>query len=542
MYNMKKFAIFNATQQQLKKQISKSNSTRHHIPSPFLFLQRRHFSNPNILASNEIDTPEEGAEKIKLSNSLKGKSQKLPTLDIPLDGIPDLVPASNLDAPKTNITTLENGLRVVTEETYGQCSTIGFLITAGSRFETPGHNDGVSHVLEQLAFKSTEKRTHAEIVREIEDLGIHPSLVVGREEFLYQMDVMRENVEDTLELLSDVVQNPVFDEEEMNEAKEITGLILGEMDMPQFIVHEELVTTAFGKDTPIGQPLLCDMNALPNISSKTVKDFVNGHFCAENMILGIAGMEHDEAVALAKKYFSNIPEKSSISNMDEFRKLQTKPSNYKGGLKLINVPDLPFTHVSVAFDSGHGWHGDDVIPACVLHSLLGGGDSFSAGGPGKGMYSRLYREVLNRYYWVESIQGISIFNSDCGVTGIMGSCEPSYINNLLACMCYQIKNLVKEPVSEIELTRARNRLKSTIMMSLESRQLLCEDLVRQVATYGKRESADEMCAKIDKVTEEDLMRVARNAIASPPTVVVYGETSNIPANVLELVEKTVRSD
>mgnify|MGYP001230558024 FL=1 len=209
---------------------------------------------------------------------------------------------------------------------------------------------------------------------------------------------------------------------------------------------------------------------------------------------------------------------------------------------MINVPDLPFTHVSVAFDSGHGWHGDDVIPACVLHSLLGGGDSFSAGGPGKGMYSRLYREVLNRYYWVESIQGISIFNSDCGVTGIMGSCEPSYINNLLACMCYQIKNLVKEPVSEIELTRARNRLKSTIMMSLESRQLLCEDLVRQVATYGKRESADEMCAKIDKVTEEDLMRVARNAIASPPTVVVYGETSNIPANVLELVEKTVRSD
>ena len=115
MYNMKKFAIFNATQQQLKKQIIKSNSTHHHIPSPFLFLQRRHFSNPNILASNEIDTPEEGAAKIKLSNSLEGKSQKLPTLDIPLDGIPELVPASNLDAPKTNITTLENGLRVVTE-------------------------------------------------------------------------------------------------------------------------------------------------------------------------------------------------------------------------------------------------------------------------------------------------------------------------------------------------------------------------------------------------------------------------------------------
>ena len=79
------------------------------------------------------------------------------------------------------------------------------------------------------------------------------------------------------------------------------------------------------------------------------------------------------------------------------------------------------------------------------------------------------------------------------------------------------------------------------MMSLESRQLLCEDLVRQVATYGKRESADEMCAKIDQVTQDDLMRVAKNAIASPPTVVVYGETKDIASNVLELVERTVRS-
>eukprot|EP00943_MAST-04B_sp_MAST-4B-sp1_P003517 g3517.t1 len=503
------------------------------------FLQQKPFST-SILAPDATDRPN-NAQKVKLTNNLTAASQNLPTLDIALSGIPELVPASNLEAPKTNITTLKNGLRVVTEETYGQCSTVGFLITAGSRFETPGKNQGVSHVLEQLAFKSTKNRTHAQIVREIEDLGIHPSLVAGREEFLYQMDVMRENVEQTLELLSDVVQNPIFKEEEMEEAKLITSLILEEMDMPQYLVNEELVTTAFGKDTPIGQPLLCDLNALPNISKETVKTFVDEHFCAENMILGIAGIEHDEAVKLAEKYFSSIPQKSSIPNINEFREIQMKTSDYKGGLKLVNVPDLPYTHVSIAFNSGHGWHGDDVIPACVLHSLLGGGDSFSAGGPGKGMYSRLYREVLNRFYWVESIQGISIFNSDCGVTGMMGSCEPDYINNLLACMCYQIKNLVNEPVAEIELTRARNRLKSTIMMSLESRQLLCEDLVRQVATYGKRESADEMCAKIDQVTQEDLMRVAKNAIASPPTVVVYGETKDIASNVLELVERTVRS-
>ena len=514
-------------------------SLRHH-QSPFSFLKRKRYY--SILGPDVVDTKNSGGEKVTVAESLNGKSQGMSTLDVPLDGMPELLPASNLEAPKTSISRLPNGLRVVTEETYGQCSSVGFLISAGSRFEIPGSNAGVSHVLEQLAFKSTKNLSHAEIVGKIEDLGVYPSLVVGREEFLYQMDVMRENVEDTLALLSDVIQNPLFDEQEMEEAKEITALILEEMDSPQFILHEELVTTAFGQDTPIGQPLLCDMKMLPHLSTEMVKQFVGAHFCAENMVLGIAGMEHEEAVRLAEKYFSNIPEKSSQAGIENFRQSQLRQSVYRGGLKLCNIPDLPHTHVAVAFDTGHGWHGDDVIPACVLHSLLGGGDSFSAGGPGKGMYSRLYREVLNRYYWVESVQGISIFNSDCGITGIMGSCEQPYINNLLACMCYQIKNLVNVPVSDVELARARNRLKSTIMMSLESRQLLCEDLVRQVATYDKRESANEMCAKIDMVTQEDIMRVARNAVASRPTVVVYGDTKDIPQNILELVERTILAD
>ena len=203
-------------------------SLRHHH-SPFSFLNRKRYY--SILAPDAEDTNVSGGEKVAVAESLNGKSQGMSTLDVPLDGMPELVPASNLEAPKTSISRLPNGLRVVTEETYGQCSSVGFLISAGSRFETPGSNAGVSHVLEQLAFKSTKNLSHAEIVGKIEDLGVYPSLVVGREEFLYQMDVMRENVEDTLALLSDVIQNPLFDEQEMEEAKEITALILEEMDL-----------------------------------------------------------------------------------------------------------------------------------------------------------------------------------------------------------------------------------------------------------------------------------------------------------------------
>merc|ERR1712078_692412 len=145
------------------------------------------------------------------------------------------------------------------------------------------------------------------------------------------------------------------------------------------------------------------------------------------------------------------------------------------------------------------------------------------------MYSRLYRQVLNQYAWVESILGTSIMHGDCGVTGMVGSSEGHFSANMLAVMCYQLKGLATTPVDHVELSRARNRLKSSVLMSLESRMLLAEDMARQVATYGYRESPELLMEKIDKVTSEDLMRVAKNAIDSKPSVVAYGDISKIPS-------------
>ena len=172
----------------------------------------------------------------------------------------------------------------------------------------------------------------------------------------------------------------------------------------------------------------------------------------------------------------------------------------------------------------------------MLVALLGGGDSFSAGGPGKGMYSRLYREVLNRCGWVESILGISLIHTDVGCVGIVGSTAAEYAPSLYRTMCDQWIRAATEPVDEESLSRARNRLKSSVLMNLESRLVLGDDMARQVATYGKRESTDVVCARIDSVTSEDLMRVAQRGIANgTPSVVAYGDLTHIPENIHELV-------
>ena len=128
---------------------------------------------------------------------------------------------------------------------------------------------GSTHIMEAMAFKSTASRSHAQVVREFEDLGVFPSCVSAREEILYTIDVMRDRVDSAVEIFNDTVCSPVFDEHEVQEAKEIMGYILEDLytESPAQLVTEELVCSAFGRDTPIGRPMMCDFESLPGVSA-----------------------------------------------------------------------------------------------------------------------------------------------------------------------------------------------------------------------------------------------------------------------------------
>jgi processing peptidase subunit alpha len=176
-----------------------------------------------------------------------------------------------------------------------------------------------------------------------------------------------------------------------------------------------------------------------------------------------------------------------------------------------------------------GWHSPDLVPVCVLQTLLGGGSSFSAGGPGKGMYSRLYREILNRYRWVESTEAFSSFHVESGLWGIQGSSMPEKSGALVQAFVENFVKLADELVTDEELSRARNMLKCNVLTQLESRLVLFEDIGRQILTYGEREDAASMCAKIDAVTKENIREIVQKAIVKPPTVSTVGvNIANVP--------------
>lgn len=220
-----------------------------------------------------------------------------------------------------------------------------------------------------------------------------------------------------------------------------------------------------------------------------------------------------------------------------------QPAHYTGGF--MSLPPIPppanpmlprLSHIHIAFEGFPITH-DNIYALATLQTLLGGGGSFSAGGPGKGMYSRLYTNVLNQHGWVESCIAFNHSYTDSGLFGISASCSPTRASDMLEVMCRELNALTLDTgfqaLQPQEVNRAKNQLRSSLLMNLESRMVELEDLGRQVQAHGRKVGVTEMCERIEKLTVEDLRQAARmvfdgvnnprNGTGKPTVVLQEGE-------------------
>ncbi|KAF2787041.1 hypothetical protein K505DRAFT_317378 [Melanomma pulvis-pyrius CBS 109.77] len=217
------------------------------------------------------------------------------------------------------------------------------------------------------------------------------------------------------------------------------------------------------------------------------------------------------------------------------------PSHYTGGF--LTLPPIPppanpalprLSHIHLAFE-GLPISSPDIYALATLQTLLGGGGSFSAGGPGKGMYSRFYTNVLNQHGWIESCFAFNHSYTDSGLFGIAASCAPAQVAQMLEVMCRELDALSQETgfsaLKEGEVQRAKNQLRSSLLMNLESRMVELEDLGRQVQVHGRKIGVTEMCRKIEEVTVQDLRRVAKTVFGGE--VQNLGGGSGAPTVVLQ---------
>lgn len=433
-----------------------------------------------------------------------------------------------LTSPPTRTTKLSNGLTVATQDTPSLMTSFAFAIGSGSASEKQSgveYNGGSTHMIETLAFKSTFRMKEHEIKTKMENLGGMVQCVANRESILFCIDVLRANIEPAMELLGDTVLCPHFSAEALEAGRESIGF-MSEYARAEVLSRDAIVQAAY-VNQPLGNFHMCPAEKLAAISEAAIQSFRAEHLYGENCVLSAAGIDHESLVKIAERIFKDLPTRGTTR---EEIKQRVLPSIYSGGLvKQERELKEAFIKVSLGFEVG-GWNSPHFTTVCVLQSLLGGGSSFSAGGPGKGMYSRLYRDVLNRHYWVEGAEAFVVIHDKCGLLGIDGACTPEYAVDMLNTIIEELIRIAIHPVDPQELARAKNMLKSMLLMQLESRLVLCEDIARQHLTYGLRRDPMKVCREIDAVTAQDIQALGQLMIKQNPAVGCIGaDLSTIPS-------------
>ncbi|KAK7747143.1 Mitochondrial-processing peptidase subunit alpha [Diatrype stigma] len=489
------------------------------------------------------------------------------------------------------VTTLPNGVRVASEALPGSFSAVGVYVQAGSRFEN-SYLSGVSHIIDRLAFKSTEKRDPEQVTEAVESLGGNIQCVSSRESVMYQAATFNSAIPTALDVLADTIRNPRITDEEVQQELVTATYEITEIWKNAELILPELVHTAAFKDNTLGNPLLCPMERISDINGSVIRAYRDTFYRPEKMVVAFAGVSHAEAVRLTTQFFGDMKaserpglsrtgsessldslssdssessasststsssQSPSILNKIPFLKnLSTstpnhilptveeinRPAHYTGGF--ISLPTQPpslnpnqpaLTHIHLAFE-GLPVSSDDIYALATLNTLLGGGGSFSAGGPGKGMYSRLYTNVLNQHAWVESCRAFNHSYTDSGLFGISAQCIPGRTQMMLDVMCNELRALTLETgfsaLNRTEVERAKKQLRSSLLMNLESRMVELEDLGRQVQVHGRKVPVQEMCRKIENLTVADLRRVASQVVGG--LIKNPGKGSGAPTVVLQ---------
>jgi len=318
--------------------------------------------------------------------------------------------------------------------------------------------------------------------------------------------------------MADTIQNPEFKVHEVDEQKEVIGVDIQEAQMNTNNLTTEAAHIAAYGNTGLGRALMASPKGIGNLTPDVLKAHVADTLVGGNVVVSAAGVDHTEFVGQVENLFSGLPAGAAPT---------VEAAKYIGGQ--YHVPTETFdglSHVVVGFE-GPSWHDAELIPMCVLHTLMGGGSSFSAGGPGKGMYSRLYTGVLNKHGWVQNATAFNSCYADSGLFGIYGAAEPRHLPNLVQVLAEQLKGM-GGAVTDEELSRAKKMTKSSVLMNLESKPIILEDMGKQVLCYGKRLTAAEVCSQIDSVSAADIAKVAKKMMGSPLTYAGLGEVHSLP--------------
>ncbi|MFZ5709787.1 MAG: M16 family metallopeptidase [Pseudomonadota bacterium] len=407
----------------------------------------------------------------------------------------------------TEITTLTSGLRVVTERMDGLASaSVGLWIDAGGRHERPEQN-GIAHFLEHMAFKGTKRRSAAQIAEEIEDVGGYINAYTSREMTAYYARVLEADVPLAIDVVSDIVLNPVFDAKEIEVERHVILQEIGQaLDTPDDIIFDWLQEAAFPGQA-LGRTILGPAERVSAFRRTDLKTFVKEHYGPDQMILAAAGsVDHAAIVRQAEGIFGHL-----------------KPVGTPGmqaatwaGNERREVKDLEQVHFAMGF-RGPAYRDADLYVSQVYTTALGGG-----------MSSRLFQKVREERGLCYSIYAQSGSYEDTGMITIYAGTSEAEIGDLCRITMDELKRAA-EDMTEAEVARARAQMKAGLLMGLESPSSRAERLARYISIWGYVPNLAEATAKIDAVTRADVLAYAERLVCQGDTALaLYGPVGAAP--------------
>ncbi len=404
-----------------------------------------------------------------------------------------------------SITTLDNGFRIVTENMSGlKSASVGIWIDTGGRNETLKQN-GIAHFLEHMAFKGTLKRSSLDIAQAIENVGGYINAYTSREMTAYYARVLENDVHLAIDVISDILLNPIFDKQELETER---GVILQEigqsLDTPDDVIFDWLQETAY-PDQPLGRTILGSTERVRNFSRDDLIGFVSDHYGPEQMVLSAAGaINHEEVVSQAKSLFDK---KVPIKKSEAVRSL------YSGG-ELQVEKDLEQAHFALAFEAP-GYLSDSIYASQIYSIALGGG-----------MSSRLFQEIREKRGLCYTIFAQAGAYSDTGLLTIYSGTSSENLKDLSDITISEMKRAAID-FEQSELDRARVQMKAGMLMGLESASSRVERLARMLIIWNRIPSLDEVVQKIDAVSLEDVRSFASNILLDKkPSLATYGPAAN----------------
>ncbi len=395
---------------------------------------------------------------------------------------------------------LSNGFRIVTEHMPGlHSASIGIWVKAGCRHERADQN-GMAHFLEHMAFKGTEKRSSLEIAESVENVGGYINAYTSREMTAFYARVLEADVDLALDVLADIVLNPVFDPREIEVER---GVILQEigqsMDTPDDIVFDWLQETAY-PDQPMGRPILGPAERVRNFQREDFQTFVAENYRPGEMILAAAGaVDHDAIVAMAEKLFGSLPTNDGVLAL---------PADYKGGT-FQQTKDLEQAHFAFALPAPS--YRDDDIYVAQIHSIALGG----------GMSSRLFQEVREKRGLCYSIFAQSGAFADSGLLTIYAGTGGDQMDALSHLVIDELRR-VPDDLTQEEVDRSRAQMKAGMLMGLESPSSRAERLARMLAIWDRIPPLEETIAKIEAVTVQNTRDYGARLCGLTPSLALYG--------------------